>query len=230
MAFRALDLFCGEGGASSGLAQAGFAVSGVDIANKAKYPYEFYRGDALTFDLSKYDFIWASPPCQGYSPHVSSADSEWVSYSQGKNTPRLIAAIRGRLVESGALWCIENVMGAKDELQSPIKLCGTMFGLPLTRHRLFETNFGATAPAHPRCKGVAKRYAAENGIEYRDMTVTGKSRRAGCVILWNKLLRTTHYMSAVGCAESIPPCYARHIGEQAINLLEILGGLHAETP
>ena len=91
--YRALDLFCGGGGAGYGLHLAGFDVTGVDLNRHSNYPYEFIQADALEVDLSGYDFIWTSPPCQGYSSHVTSDNSKWVGYSQGKSTPRLIAAM-----------------------------------------------------------------------------------------------------------------------------------------
>jgi site-specific DNA-cytosine methylase len=36
---RALDLFCGAGGASMGLHMAGYEVTGVDINHQAHYPF-----------------------------------------------------------------------------------------------------------------------------------------------------------------------------------------------
>src|SRR5579864_4184083 len=101
---RCLDLFCCAGGATKGLQRAGFHVTGVDIKPQPRYcGDEFHQADALTFPLTGYDFIWASPPCQSYSSamrHLATPQ------------PMLIDAMRARLEASGAAWCIENVLGA----------------------------------------------------------------------------------------------------------------------
>jgi DNA (cytosine-5)-methyltransferase 1 len=208
---KALDLFCCGGGASRGLARAGFKVTGVDIERQPGYPFEFQLGDALDADLTGYDLIWASPPCQGYCPHVTSRSSEWVPHA-GKDEPRLIEPVREKLQAAGVPYVIENVRGARDILRSPIELCGTMFGLPTTRHRYFETSWPVLTPPHPKCKGVAKDFATAMGWEYRDMTVTGKGRHAGTSARWKLIgIEQEAQMTQHQLAEAVPPAYAQFI-------------------
>ena len=99
---RALDLFCCAGGAAMGLYRAGFDVVGVDLERHKRYPFPFIQADALTVDLSGYDFIWASPVCQGYTAmrHAPGA--------KGAAHPLLIGPVRDRLQAAGVPWCIKQ--------------------------------------------------------------------------------------------------------------------------
>lgn len=131
----ALDLFCGAGGVSMGLHRAGFDVVGVDCRPMPRYPFSgrFVQADAMCppFDLSGFDFIWASPPCQAYS--ISSHNQR----QKGKVYPDLVAAVRRMLDTSGVPYCIENVPGAP--IRPDLILDGTMFpGLKVLRVRWFE--------------------------------------------------------------------------------------------
>lgn len=126
-----------------GYIRAGFEVVGVDSKPQPNYPGEFHQADALTFPLDGFDVIHASPECDGYSV---------VTLFHGHQTrdvhPLSISAIRERLVSTGKPYVIENVHSALRAMHSPILLCGTMFGLQVSRHRLFESNVYLYQPAH----------------------------------------------------------------------------------
>ena len=113
------DLCCGAGGAGMGYHRAGFKVTGFDIEPQPNYPFEFAQTDALEVDLSEFDVIHVSPPCQKWS---------WAArrWTDRKRTD-LITPIRDKLIKSGKPYVIENVTGAP--LKNPIMLCGRMFGL-----------------------------------------------------------------------------------------------------
>ena len=128
---RLLDLFCGAGGAAMGYHQAGFDdIVGVDIVPQPNYPFEFVLGDALDpmacYGGERFDLIHASPPCQAYSTATPSGNSH----------PELIEPTRRLLESTGRPYVIENVIGAP--IRPDLKLCGSMFGLEVQRHRLFE--------------------------------------------------------------------------------------------
>ncbi len=214
---RLLDLFCCGGGASVGYLRAGFEVTGVDFQDQPQYPFKFVLSDAIEYlrdHGSEYDLIHASPPCQGYSLHVSSRSSQWTP-TAGRDEPRLIARVRELLQKSGKPWIIENVIGARRDMNAPIILCGSMFGLPVPRHRLIETSWMMMQPEHPTCRGISKRFAAMRGWDYRDMTVTGKGRNAGTSERWSEILGITHKLTQHQLAEAIPPAYTHWIGNQA---------------
>lgn len=210
---RLLDLFCGAGGAAMGYYRAGFDVVGVDINPQPHYPFEFHRGDAMTWPLDGFDAIHASPPCQGYSPHVSSASSRWVP-TLGKDEPRLIEAVRDRI--NLYPYVIENVYGARDEMLWPSCLCGTAFGLAIHRHRLFEVNAQPSPSSGCNRSQSARAWADERGWDYRDMTVTGKGRRAGTADRWRELLGMDWPTTQHELAEAIPPAYTEWVGAQIL--------------
>ena len=104
-------------------------MTGVDIVPQPNYPFTFRLGDALDADLTGYDFVWASPPCQAHST---------LKHLTGKSYECFIERTREKLKAWGGLYIIENVMGAP--LRHPVRLCGSAFGLNVRRHRIFESN------------------------------------------------------------------------------------------
>lgn len=199
--FRLLDLCCCAGAASVGYHRTGFEVVGVDIEPRPHYPFEFWQRDALTLtydDLMQFDAIHASPPCQGYCTITASARK------RGKEYPDLYAPIKAMLVASGLPYVIENVPGSP--LRGAVGLCGTMFGLGVMRHRLFESNVPLALPLTP-C--TCKQHRIGEGF----VTVAGDlsskaDAMAGMRIDWP--------MSKWEVNQSIPPAYTEFVGRQLI--------------
>lgn len=186
---RALDLFCGAGGASYGLALAGFEVTGVDVRPQPRYPYRFVQADALTVDLSGYDLIWASPPCQAYS--VSR-----YCHREDYGYPDLVAPIRERVEASETPFILENVPGAP--LRADLILCGAMFNLNVKRHRVFECRFPVLQPGH-RCWKGKRTYAIVAAHLF--------SVRVGSAAMGIDWMRR-HEL-----AQAVPPAYSQYLGE-----------------
>lgn len=199
---RVLDLFCCAGGAGMGYAKAGFEVVGVDLHPQPRYPFEFHQADAMSFDLSGFDAIHASPPCQAYT--VLGGREDLSHY------PDLVDAVRARLQAVGVPWIIENVPGAP--LRDPITLCGAMFGLRSYRHRLFESSEQLLAPPHPKHtvrvnrRGENRRAHWENG---GFITITGDVG-----VYCGPEAMGVDWMSGNELSQAIPPAYTEYLGLQ----------------
>jgi DNA (cytosine-5)-methyltransferase 1 len=202
----ALDLFCGAGGATKGLQRAGFRVVGVDIKPQPRYCGDvFSQADAMEFDVSGFDFVWASPPCQGYS--IASACRPGVA----DKYPRLIDLVRGKL--NGVPYVIENVAGARSFLQSPVMLCGAMFNMDTYRHRLFECNLPIPQPDHPKHTIKASRAG-----HWKPGTYVSVAGNASPIELSKKVMGID-WMSRHELAESIPPYFSEFIGRHIVQMI-----------
>jgi DNA (cytosine-5)-methyltransferase 1 len=214
---RLLDLFCGAGGAGMGYYQAGFEVVGVDKDYQKRYPFEFHQADALEFVAAHgidFDVIHASPPCQFYSRTKTLKNAK-------DDHPDMIDATRAALVATGKPYIIENVPEAP--LHNPLMLCGTMFGLGVLRHRIFETYpeiyFAPASCQHWPVESIWwKRQKAERlaGKKYKLITVAGDSFR----LPEAKKAMGIDWMTRKEIAQAIPPAYTKFIGEQLLKLLE----------
>lgn len=211
--YKLLDLYCCGGGCSMGYHKAGFEVVGLDKHPQSKYPFEFILGDAVKFlegDLSEYDAISASPPCQAYTK------AGQVERSRGKVYPDLVGETRRLLVNTGKPYVIENVPGSP--LENPVLLCGSMFGLKTYRHRLFESNVPFSVPFHP--EHVAKNAKMGRPVKEGEfIQVVGhfsgvKFAQDAMGIDW---------LGQKELAQAIPPSYTEFLGKQLIDYLDKVG-------
>lgn len=205
---RVLDLYCGAGGCSMGYARAGFHVTGLDHSPQPNYPFDFVLGDALNppFKLTDFDLLHASPPCQRYSQATRNDRKE--------NHPDHVDIIRDIFIASGVPYVIENVPGAP--LTNPLTLCGTMFGLNVRRHRLFQTLpeiYFPPAPCNHYKKTVRQGFApSEDEFHCVVGNFSGiPQAREAMDVPWMGPRREI--------AQAIPPAYTQWIGEQIKEML-----------
>ncbi len=215
-----LDLFCGAGGAAMGYYRAGFDVVGVDINLQPNYPFEFHQGDALAYLLANphhVDAVHASPPCQAY------LNLGKVNTKMGRQYAheRLIEQTRARLQATGLPYVIENVQDARSELIHPVRICGTGLGLPLRRHRLFESNVSLEGIDCAHHRFAEQKYWTgwrPNG-ERRLSTVVQVYGNAGGREYWPAAM-DIDWMTSKEMTEAIPPAYTEWIGRQLMDALE----------
>lgn len=233
---RLLDLFCGAGGAAMGYHLAGFEVVGVDIRPQKRYPFEFIQMDALDWtDFAGFQAVHASPPCQAHSI----TRNLW----PGREHPDLIEATRALCNISGLPYMIENVQGAP--LREPIKLCGSMFGLDVRRHRLFESNLFLMSlkcqhhlqtPRFVTQRGRGhksqQRLASVVNVSGHDSSFTdthymasvvhvhghSSNSKGGGVDVWRRAMGID-WMVRDELSEAIPPAYTEFIGNQVLAIL-----------
>lgn len=210
---RLLDLFCGQGGAGWGYHLAGFDVLGVDIRPQPRYPdgLGFVHMDALEYlrkHGDRFDVIHGSPVCRAHSRATNSAPVKYVHTDY-------IPELRELLVATGRPYVMENVEGAP--LVDPVMLCGTMFELPMYRHRLFEFGGGVGNPPVPP------------HFEHRS-PVAPMGRRPGCGQMWSITGNFTGVFEAGvtmgmpwanqdGIRQAIPPAYSEWVGHYLIGEL-----------
>ena len=191
---------------------------GVDINPQKNYPFPFVQADAREFiwrqdwKWREFDAIHASPPCQAYTRKSST----WGRARVNEIThPDLVGITREALIATGLPYVIENVVGAP--IRGELMLCGSMFGLQIQKHRLFEANWGLPlAPAECYHVGLYNPWqgAGRSAEKFRLAQDTpwlpssgGASRKAG-------------YTGDL--SNAIPPAYTEFIGRA---LIERIGAL-----
>ena len=228
-----LDLFCCQGGAAKGYADAGFDVVGVDIEPQPRYPFTFLEYDALLvlqglasdgefswLRLQDFAAIHASPPCQ-FRTQMAAAHR-----SRGFDSrPDLLTPTRTALRSLGKPYVVENVPGAKSKMSATLALHGGMFGLGVHRPRLFESNILILAPRTPvtgKPVGVYGERPAKNYSTRLNGNMSGKRSefRIARSLEEARELMGMPWADWHGCKEAVPPAYTRHIGAALLAAIE----------
>lgn len=216
-----LDLFCCEGGAAKGYADAGFRVVGIDIDPQSRYPFKFHQADAREFfrnHAHEFQAWHASPPCQAHTkaqklqanPHVDLIPPTRRMFQEA-NRLRAIAGY------APVPYIIENVPGAP--LNDPVELCGAMFGIETYRHRLFETNWNLAVPEHPAHEArTTKMGRPPKPGEFMHVVGNFSGVDRGREVMGMP------WASRDGLREAIPPAYTEFIGRQLLEQLAEVAG------
>ena len=215
----AIDFFCGAGGASIGLKRAGFYVVGIDI----KPPSVYYGDDFIACDLkngspvdvSKADFLWASPPCQAFS---KAGYANNLTREEMQTRHENLIPLTRNLFANHPFTCIENVEGAP--LRPDLILYGEFFGLTrIRRKRVFELSFffmhsfprqvGYTRKTVSVCRGTPSneyKWRKRKGL-HPVISVSEKLEVMGL---------SGYPMRNQEVANAVPPAYSEFIGKQAL--------------
>lgn len=210
-----------------GYHRAGFEVVGVDKEPQPNYPFTFVQYDALEYLafqttrgphgenrypawVADFDAIHASPPCQAFT------DYRRKGYGVGDGYPNLIGCVRDLLKSTGLPYVIENVEKAAPEMRDPVTLCGSMFGLDVRRHRLFETNWWLVPL---KCDHAAQR---AKGKRFPGATNRPKGRYTCEVGVWRIPLPVQQeamgmdWTTLEELSEAVPPAYTEYVGAQLL--------------
>lgn len=192
-----------------GYHRAGFDVYGVDIEPQPNYPFWFQRADALTFDLSGFDAIHASPPCQ-----------HWTAYNRrpyhvGEHQD-LIGPTREALRATGLPYVIENIPGAP--LRDPVQFCGSSLGLDVRRHRRFESNVELVGSPCVHELQTPRFPPATNRTNLRSTVEIGVWRIP--LDTQQKAMGDVDWMTLKELSQAIPPAYTEHIGWQLLEQIK----------
>jgi DNA (cytosine-5)-methyltransferase 1 len=114
--------------------------------------------------------------------------------------PDLVGVTRAQLKMFDVPWIIENVPNAP--LRNDVTLCGSMFGLGVRRHRIFEASFPIRTP--PPC-------------DHSVPIVGVYGNNAGEGIAKARVAMDIPWMTrAFDIVEAIPPAYTEWLGEDLL--------------
>lgn len=226
-----LDLYSGTGGATRGYQQAGFRVTGVDIAPMSSFcGDEFLQADALDHlrelitsgEIRRYTAVHASPPCQAGCTLTNGTNH---SRGWGRTHVQLVPQTRELLQQTGLPFVIEQPTGHGGLIRTDLRLCMDMFrtGPPpwVQRHRDFElSGLAVPQPAHPsgawnRHDGYVRGHRhrlVRSGAEAPYVAAYGKGGGKATVPEMQHALGIDWTNERGELTEAIPPAYTRYIG------------------
>jgi len=196
--------------ASDGYSAAGFTdITGVDLNQQPHYPYTFIMADALDYltdtDLSSFDAIHASPPCQAFTraAHLRTAQGGVSKYAD------LLTPVLEFLDGVTVPWVVENVPGAPG-MDGAVVECGSGYFLGVRRHRLFKSNVplvGSRCNHKGQGRPVGVYHVPNDSIPQGGQT-------ARDAVHGRYVMGVHRELPWSSLKEGFPPAYTEHIGGQ----------------
>ncbi|MEU5776198.1 DNA methylase [Streptomyces venezuelae] len=211
---RVLDAYSCIGGAARGYQLLGWHVTGVDIAPQPDYRGDvFHQGDAIDFIRAhghEYDFIHASPPCQGEGAPTKGTNKAR-NNAIGRTHPRLIVPTRAALEATGRPYVMENVAGS--QVRKDLRLCGEMFALGVLMHRYFELgHWTTTQPAHRPHRGRVRGWRHGQYFDGPYVAAYGQGGGKATVAEIQQAKGIDWSTDHARLREALPPAYTEWIG------------------
>ncbi len=213
------DLFCGAGGAAWGIhlacEKAGVAhrIVGFDTKKQPRYPFEMVVQDALTVDLSRFDAVWASPPCQFYTR------LRGLPWLRDREYWRSIPPTRDHLLEFGRPYVLENVGDAAWDMPESIVLCGQQLGLNLYRHRRFESPFLMLQPVHQTHKATITPGRVSLAKRHHGLNCWNGAAGHQAGVVRHRSNMGIPWMVGAELTQAVPPAYAEFVWGQLLKVL-----------
>lgn len=217
-----------------GYKRAGWWPLGVDKESQPHYPFPFLQMDAfeavmrlldgeplhfsnrngtVPYRLKDVTAIHASPPCKVFTVY---RNVKSVRKSTDEKYVNLIPGTRDALKASNLPYVIENVYGARRELIDPVMLCGTTFGIPVRRHRVFELGHWSLKGVVPGCRHdrfTRRRFpGSSNRPNGRTVCNIGEWRVP--LPVQKECMQVDWAVTMEEISQMVPPAMTRYLGQQ----------------
>ncbi len=154
---RLLELFSGTQSVSKVAKELGWETLSVDIdpRHSPDRCVDILAFDETEYPVDSFQFIWASPPCESYSPARSNAKVDRADAMQLSDL--LVTRTRQIIAYFGCHWCIENPAAslmwkrevANGLLESSCVTSYCSFGMLYRKSTRIANSFGLSLPICP---------------------------------------------------------------------------------